>query len=123
MAKIALGTDTGTQLTMPVVSDQNSVANRSVSEHKHAAIQRFLDSGEKENDVGINTYSPGRRKAKYYRLSYRQEKKVKHIHIPGGNVHARLAQYRAKKLQEMIDRGAELEEIIAAVDTYRSGGN
>jgi hypothetical protein len=103
-------------------SDTNlvSIAHND-SEHKRKAIQRYLDRGEKENDCYVNQYYPGKRATKYFRLSYRQGKKMKHIHIPGGNTLAELAQYRAKKLQEMINRGAELGEVIAAVKTYRSG--
>ncbi len=56
----------------------------------------------------------------YYRLSYRRRHKMKHLHIPGGNIRSRLAQYRAKKIKELIDRGAELEEVIALVQTYRA---
>ncbi len=67
----------------------------------------------------VNTYSPGKRKTKYYRLSYFQDGKTKHLHIPGGNVSAPLAQDRAKVLQKLIDRGAQLKEIIAVVKTYR----
>ncbi len=69
----------------------------------------------------VNTYSPGKRKTKYYRLSYFQDGKTKHLHIPGGNTRSKLAQDRAKVLQKLIDRGAELKEIIAVVKTYRSG--
>ncbi len=69
----------------------------------------------------VNTYSPGKRKTKYYRLSYFQDGKTKHLHIPGGNVRAPLAQERAKVLQKLIESGAQLKEIIAVVKTYRSG--
>ncbi len=67
----------------------------------------------------VNIYSPGKRKTKYYRLSYFQDGKIKHLHIPGGNVLAPLAQKRAKILQKLIDSGVELKEIIAVVKTYR----
>ena len=89
-----------------------------ISEHQTQALQRFLEKG-KDPIVCVNTYSPGKRKREYYRLSYFYNGKTRHLHIPGGNTLAKLAQYRAKKLQELIDRGAELGEIIAAVETYR----
>ena len=44
---------------------------------------------------------------------------MKHVHIPGGNVNSTLATYRAKELQEMIDRGAKLNEVLAAITDYR----
>ena len=104
------------------VSDTKSVSlTNSVSEHKRQAIQRFLDKGKKDHDVCVNTYSPGKRKTEYFRLSYRVGRKVKHNHIPGGSVIAPLAQYRASKLKELIDRGAELSEVLALLKNYRSG--
>lgn len=106
-----------------VVSDSDLVSiTKPVSEHKQAAIQRFLNRAEKEPIACVTTYSPGKRKSEYYRLSYRQGRKVKHIHIRGGSTIAELATYRANKLQAMIDRGAELAEVIAAVQTFNSGG-
>ena len=105
------------------VSDKKSVSlTQNVSEHKRQAIQRFLDSGKKENDVCVGKYSPGKRKSEYFRLSYRLGRKVKHVHIPGGSTQTSLARYRAKILREMCDRGAELAEILAQLNTFRSGG-
>lgn len=105
------------------VSDTKSASlTDSVSEHKRQAIQRFLDSGKKEHEVCLNKYSPGKRKAEYFRLSYRIGRKVKHLHIPGGNIYSELAQYRVKQLQALIDRGCEPPEAIAMVKMFRSGG-
>lgn len=111
------------QLTIPMaVSDSDPVSLTDiVSEHKQAAIQRFLDRGEKEPIACVNTYSPGKRNSEYYRLSYRQGRKVKHIHIRGGSTIAELATYRAQKLQALINRGAELPEVLAAVRTFNGG--
>ena len=93
--------DKMTQLTLfPVASDA-----------KHQAIQRFLTRGKDSPIAHVNTYSPGRRKTEYYRLSYRCGGGMKHVHIPGGSTIANLAQYRAKELLKMITRGAELNEL------------
>ena len=104
------------------VSDSDMSITEFVSDAKKQAIQRFLDNGEKETIACVTTYSPGGRSTRYFRLSYRLRKKIKHIHIRGGSTIAELAIYRAKKLQAMIDRGAELEEVIAAVRTFNGGG-
>ena len=113
--------DSGSASLIDPISDTESASLMNpISEHKTQALQRFLEKG-KDPIVHVNTYSPGRRKREYYRLSYFKDGKTKHLHIPGGNTRAKLAQYRAGKLQELIDRGAELEEIIAAVETYRGG--
>ncbi len=109
------------------VSDSDRVSiTKTVSDAlivaKQEAIQRYLDSGEKDYQCCVTKYSPSRRSTEYYRLSYRiSKRRVKHIHICGGSTIAELATYRAKKIQAMIDRGAELEEVIAAVITFNSG--
>ncbi|NJL51344.1 MAG: hypothetical protein HC930_02430 [Hydrococcus sp. SU_1_0] len=106
------------------VSDTNSVSlTNSVSEHqfyKRQAIENYLKRVNKEGIACVNKYSPGKRQTEYYRLSYRIEHRVKHIHICGGSVGSTLADYRAEKVQGLIDRGAELQEIIAMVSTYNS---
>ena len=107
-------------LMNPISDTESASLMDSISDSQTQALQRFLEKG-KDPIVHVNTYSPGKRKSEYYRLSYFLDGKTKHLHIPGGNTRAKLAQYRAKKLQELIDRGAELEEIIAAVQTYRGG--
>ena len=104
---------------LKAISDTESASLMNpISEHQTQALQRFLDKG-KDPIVCVNIYSPGKRRTEYYRLSYFLDGKTKHLHIPGGNIRAKLAQYRAGELQKLIDRGAELEEIIAAVETYR----
>jgi hypothetical protein len=86
---------------------------------KQQAIQRFLDRGTaKDHKASVNKYYPGRRATPYYRLSYRLGRKVKHIHIKGGNAYSPLAIYRADQLRELIDRGAELAEVLAMVATF-----
>ena len=106
-------------------SDRVSLANidsDALALAKREAIQRYLDSREKDYQCCVTKYSPGRRATEYYRLSYRiSKRRMKHIHIRGGSTIAELATYRAKKLQAMIDRGAELAEVIAAVHTFNSG--
>ena len=103
----------------PVVSDIDSLSlTEDVSDAKRKAIQRFLNNGKDSPIAHINTYSPGRRQAEYYRLSYRVGNRTKHVHIPGGSTRANLAQIRAKKLLTMIARGADLEELLAIITDW-----
>ena len=67
----------------------------------------------------VNKYSPAKRKTAYYRLSYRTDNKVKHIHIRGGNINSSIATRRARQLQTMIDRGATVAELLSAIADYR----
>jgi hypothetical protein len=92
------------------------------SDAKKQAIQRFLSKGKKDPSVSVNKYSPGRRSTEYYRVSFEWLGKKKHIHLKGGNTRSKLAIYRAEQLTQLIERGAELEEVIAAVSTFNSGG-
>ena len=105
-----------------VVEDSNGASSTDVVEdRKRQAIQRYLDKAPTEPTASVSTYKPSGRKTEYFRLVYRAGKKVKAIHIRGGNVRSKLAQYRASRLSELIDRGAELSEILAAVETFNSG--
>ena len=104
-----------------VEDSQDVSSTRFVEDSKRQAIQRFLDKAQAEPSASVSTYKPNGRKTEYFRLVYRIGKKVKAVHIRGGNVRSKLARYRADKLREMIDRGAELEEILAAVNTFNSG--
>ena len=107
------------------VSESKTVSiTSSVSEKqrlKYQAIQRYLDTGERENIPHVNTYRVKNTNNRYYRLSYRSSGKVKHVHIPGGNTYSELASYRASKLRELIDRGAELAEVLAMTRDFRNG--
>lgn len=90
-------------------------------------LQRYLARGKpklKDPAVHISTYSPNGRKTQYFRLNYRHPVtgKPSSTHIPGGNIKARLARYRVRELQAMIDRGASLGEIMAAITDYAGGG-
>ena len=116
------------QLVLTLVTDEplekTSVTN-SVTDEQMLSLQRFCfraftQGVEKSVTPFVEKYTPSGRKKEYYRLSWRESRhKVKHIHIRGGNTQSPLAQYRAKKLQELCDRGAELEEVLAALKTYQ----
>lgn len=87
-----------------------------VSDAKTKALQRFLGQ-----DIGkpcITTYSPGKREVKYFRLSYRVRNRIKHKHIPGGNVDSRLAINRVQQIQNLIDRGVNIGEILALIEGF-----
>ena len=68
-----------------------------------------------DRSASINKYSPGKRKTEYFRLSYRNGSKIKHIHIRGGNVNSALVQNRIFKLQNMINQGASIGELLRVI--------
>ena len=104
-----------------VEESKNFSSTESVEEKKRQAIQRYLDKAQSEPTASVGTYTTGGCKTEYYRLLYRIGKKVKAIHIRGGNVRSPLAQTRARLLQQMIDRGTELDLLIAAARAFNGG--
>lgn len=107
------------QLSLFGVEDKESMSStNTVEDGKKQAIQRYLDRASVEPTASLSTYSPNGRKTEYYRLVYRVGRKVKAMHVRGGNIKSKLARYRANQIQKLIDRGASLDELIAAVTTF-----
>ena len=127
MVEVSLNNGEGRQLSILAVPDTRSLSGTDVVHDakiaKQQALERYLDRANKDPVPHIETYNPGRRNTKYYRLTFRQGKKVKRIHIKGGSTISKLANYRAKILQAMIDRGAEFEEILAQLATFNGGSD
>jgi|GEM_PF-2149806 len=102
-------------------SDRLNVSpTNTVGDTENQAIERYLARAKIEPSVCVKKYHPNGRKTQYFRLDYRDPTfgKPKSIHIRGGNVSSKLANYRAGVLQKMIDRGADLAEIIAQAKDF-----
>jgi hypothetical protein len=68
------------------VEDEGDVSSTiSVEDAKMFAITRYLER-KAEPLACVGVYTPNHRKTQYFRLCYRQNRKVKCVHIPGGNV-------------------------------------
>ena len=90
-----------------------SVSQTLTSKEIESDSDRSDSDSNKNVSLSINRYSPAKRKTEYFRLSYRDGAKMRHIHIRGGNVNSLLAQNRVRLLQNAINSGAKLPEIIA----------
>ena len=140
MVEIPLNSDRGVQTQLPIFAARNndrvSGANNAHDKDrvsgannahdkvslKQQAIQRYLEKAEVKDPVAhVERYSPGGRNTEYYRLAYRRGKKMVRIHIKGGSTISELANYRRDQLQKLIDRGAELAEILAQLTTFNGG--
>jgi len=86
---------------------------------KRQYIQRYLNRSKNEPIASVNSYLV-RGRHEYFRLSYRVGSRVKHIHLAGGNTSSKLANYRANKLRAMINRGADLAELLAAIEDWQT---
>ena len=75
------------------------------------------------SDYSINFYRAGvssRSQQQYARLSYRQGNRVKHVHIPGGNVTSSLMRKRLALLDWSKKMGAPLSEVLRIIGTWKS---
>lgn len=52
---------------------------------------------------------------KYFRFSYRDGDRMKHKHIPGGNVDNSVARQRAEAVRQAIARGATIDEVLQLI--------
>ncbi len=82
-----------------------------------------IELDEIENSVtGLSTYKPkGKARGSYfyYRYSYRDGQRIKHIHIPGGKTNSEVVQERVKKLREAIARGMNPLEIKSLIASFK----
>jgi hypothetical protein len=63
----------------------------------------------------ISTYEPRgtARSGQYFRLSYRDGARVRHIHIPGGNTDSPIAQAKVAEVRSLLAAGIHPSEIAA----------
>ncbi len=99
-----------------------------VIEQKSSSITSVIEPKKyiHPNFNGITKPVLGTYKAKqetYYRVSYKEGTRTKHIHVPGGNIRSDLVQYRAQKIQGMIDRGNSVSKIITLINSYKGKKN
>lgn len=99
------------------VIEQKSSSITPVSEPKKPIHQYF----HKNTKPVLGTYEVKR--STYYRVSYRDGTRTKHIHVPGGNIRSDLVNYRAQKIQAMIDRGASISKIRSLIKSYSGKKN
>jgi hypothetical protein len=68
----------------------------------------------------IATYRPKgtARGGEYFRFSYRAGGKMKHLHIPGGNIGSVLAQSRAAEVMELAAAGVPSLEICDRIKSW-----
>ena len=66
----------------------------------------------------VNLYFPGRRNTPYYRFSYRNGRRTKHVHIRGGNYANPEARANADTIRAMVNRRAALDQILAQIAKF-----
>ncbi len=98
-------------------SEQNLFCNRTKDKHNESLDDNKKPFCNKNNisELAVTEYQP-RGKAggnnKYYRFSYREGKRVKHIHIKGGNTCNPIAIKHKDLVKAWIREDIPLEKII-----------
>lgn len=74
-------------------------------------------------DEPIHLYYPrGTSKGfnQYFRFSYRDGKRMRHLHIPGGNTRSPEAIERAKRVMAFIDQGATPSQVRSLIESWQT---
>lgn len=56
----------------------------------------------------------------YFRFSYRDGKRMRHLHIPGGNTRSPEAIERAKRVMAFIDQGATPSQVRSLIESWQT---
>ena len=100
----------------------SSVGSPTPTEVVSESAPKQSSSTTKKSNCSVNIYTPNgtaRGENQYYRLTYRKNGRVRHLHIPGGNTSKITAQVRAEILGKLIDEGKPLEYILAYVYNWK----
>ena len=82
----------------------------------------FLGDGEYLALNAVSTYRPRgtARGGEYYRLSYKDGSRVRHVHIRGGNTDSPIAQAKVKEVRSLLAAGMSPKEVAALLKTPAS---
>ena len=69
----------------------------------------------------ISTYRPRgtARSGEYFRFSYRDGSRMRHVHIPGGNTDSEIAQARLKEVRSALLAGMSPVQVVAVIHSWR----
>ena len=103
------GDDSITTVIESILQDNDSLTspdNDSITTNPCGAIGKYRAGG--------NTRGGG----EYWRFSYRDGRRVKHVHIPGGCCTNPIASARADKVREAIGLGATVEQVLKLIQNW-----
>ncbi|WP_009631033.1 hypothetical protein [Synechocystis sp. PCC 7509] len=95
------------------------LAESDTESYSYPEILRFTDEP-------INLYYPrGTAKSfnQYFRFSYRDGKRMRHLHIPGGNTRSPEAIERAKRVRAFVDEGATPSQVRSLIEGWQTKKN
>jgi hypothetical protein len=109
-----------TSITDDVIETISTSITSSVIEVPKSWL-RFLLKDKSEGGIGhVNEYVSTVNHKSYYRFSYRLGTRVKHAHIPGGQVGSANSERRAAIVREMCRVGRPTLEILDLIKAFSS---
>jgi len=99
--------------------------NDSLTREDNLVTESLVSDVTSGNDslTAINIYKAkgtARGDRKYFRYSYKEAGKVKHLHIGGGNIHSVIAQSRMQLVKDALVRGQSPNEIKQLIRQLRN---
>lgn len=83
--------------------------------------ESHLDTGEVSGASGwCETYQPNGRRTQYFRYLWREKGRLKHAHLPGGNVRSPRAQENLALVETAIASGKSPSEIIELIKSWKA---
>jgi hypothetical protein len=114
--------DSVTSIVEPVVTESNSPVDSvtSIVEPVVTESNPPVDSVTKSASA-ISTYRPRgtARSGEYFRFSYRDGGKVRHIHIKGGNTDSPISQAKVEEVRSLLAAGAPPVQIAFALSQHK----
>jgi hypothetical protein len=107
-----------TEYTVQVAGDDDSVSKSNV---QIADTEYTVPPADNDDSVSkaISTYTPRgtARSGEYFRFSYRDGARMRHIHIRGGNTDSPIAQAKVAEVRSLLAAGISPAEIAAMLKT------
>jgi hypothetical protein len=100
----------------PAVTESNSPANDSVTPVEPAVTESNSPAGDDYLALNaVSTYRPRgtARGGEYYRLSYKDGGRVRHVHIRGGNTDSPIAQAKVEEVRSLLATGMPPAQVAA----------
>lgn len=82
---------------------------------------KVFDNPRHLTELAVSEYTPGGTAGKtktYFRFSYKEKNRTRHIHIKGGNSESKLAIERKEKIESWILQSLPLVEIIRRIKAW-----
>jgi len=105
-----------TEYTVPLAGDDDSVSSKAQIADTEYTVP--LAGDDDSVSKAISTYTPRgtARSGQYFRFSYRDGSKMRHIHIRGGNTDSPIAQAKVREVRSLLAAGVSPAEIATLLN-------